>query len=137
MIYITKRRLAFVVVVLFVVIALFIVRLVKLQLIDGEKYYAQSQSSVVSTTVVKAPRGDILDRNCQPIVCSTKATSVVLNLTYISDINETVQKMIRLFESIEEPYIDTFPIAMNADGLYFLEDGYDQNASFKSYLEGK
>ena len=74
--YITKRRLAFVVVVLFVVIALFIVRLVKLQLIDGEKYYAQSQSSVVSTTVVKAPRGDILDRNCQPIVCSTKATSV-------------------------------------------------------------
>ncbi len=135
--YITKRRLAFVVVVLFVVIALFIVRLVKLQLIDGEKYYAQSQSSVVSTTVVKAPRGDILDRNCQPIVCSTKATSVVLNLTYISDINETVQKMIRLFESIEEPYIDTFPIAMNADGLYFLEDGYDQNASFKSYLEGK
>ena len=38
--YITKRRLAFVVVVLFVVIALFIVRLVKLQLIDGEKYYA-------------------------------------------------------------------------------------------------
>ena len=135
--YITKRRIAVIVIFLFIVAILFVVRLVKLQLIDGDMYYAKSQQSVVSSSVVKAPRGDILDRYCQPIVYSVKATSVVFNTSYMEDTNETVRKVLKLFESLHASYINTFPIEMNADGLYFLTDGYDQNSSFKSYLNTK
>ena len=120
-----------VLIVFVLIFSLFVFRLVKLQLIDGESYRAASEQSVVTTSVVKASRGDILDRFCRPIVQSTKTLSVVINRNATTDFNQTVYDLIRVFESCDEEYINTFPISVTQPYTYleYAEIG----SKFKTY----
>ena len=124
-----------VLIVFVLIFSLFVFRLVKLQLIDGESYRAASEQSVVTTSVVKASRGDILDRFCRPIVQSTKTLSVVINRNATTDFNQTVYDLIRVFESCDEEYINTFPISVTQPYTYleYAEIG----SKFKTYLSEK
>lgn len=54
--------------VLFVSIAILFIRLIYLQLIEGNYYHNLSDSNRIRTTVIHAPRGVIFDRNQNPLV---------------------------------------------------------------------
>ena len=124
------------VLVLFLAVCtLFVIRLVKLQLVDGEAYRARSEQSVVTTTVVKASRGDILDRFCRPLVQNTKTLSVIINKGAVGSFNQTIYRLIKVFDSCNEEYINTFPISVSAPYEYL--DYVTVSNKFKSYLENK
>ena len=98
------KRLVAVIVAFVICASLFVVRLVNLQLVNGAAYYKSSSNSVVTKTVVKAARGDILDRNCEPIVQSVSQVSVVINRQKTDDLNATIDALIGFFEKCEDDY---------------------------------
>ena len=134
-----KGRLIVIIVLFLCVCAVFTLQLIKLQLVDGEKYASQSQNSVITRTVVKGPRGDILDRYCRPIVQNSSAMSVEFNNSLITNVNATINTLITVFERYGEDYIDTFPISKTEP--FIFSDTYTGStslqSSFSSYLSKK
>lgn len=134
------KRLVAVIVAFVICASLFVVRLVNLQLVHGEEYYQSSSNSVVTKTVIKAARGDILDRNCEPIVQSVSAVSVVINRQKTSDLNATIDALIGFFEKNGEDYIYSFPVSYS-NGVFSFTPAYQQSESLKNtfakYLSSK
>ncbi len=125
---------------LFIIIcAIFIVRLAVLQLSQGDEYLRQSRNSVVTKTSVKAARGAILDRYCRVIASSTEAMTVQVNKTLIKDMNATILRVIEIFESTGEEYIDTFPITEQEPFIYSVSYLESKSApkSFGEYLSAR
>jgi penicillin-binding protein 2 len=58
-------------------LAILVIRLWFLQIIGGEAYAARADSNFLKTVVVEAPRGNILDREGQPIVANRPAKNIV------------------------------------------------------------
>ena len=114
------KRLVAVIVAFVLIAAVFVARLVSLQLVNGESYYKSSSNSVVSGTVVKAARGDILDRNCEPLVQSVSSVSVVINRQKTSDLNATIDALIGFFEICGDDYTNTFPIEYSNGVFAFI-----------------
>jgi penicillin-binding protein 2 len=54
-------------------------RLVDLQIIHGEEYRSQTEKKVFRTTVVQAPRGEILDRYGRPLVTNRMGFTVQID----------------------------------------------------------
>ena len=106
-----KMRVAIISIIFAAIFGIFVLRLINLQLVNGEEYLKQSQSSVVRKVSVDAPRGEILDRNFLPIVTNKSAFEVNINTTLSEDLNKEILTLINIFESCGQEYIDTFPIS--------------------------
>lgn len=118
-----KKSRVIILTALFVLICLlFVVRLVKLQLIDGEEYRQQSLTRVVTKTVEEAARGEILDRYGLPLVQNQTVLSVQLDLNICKDVNGTLAAMIRVFEAYDQQYTDLLPISETEPFVYTEEE---------------
>ena len=117
-----KSRIAILFVFFVAVIALFVIRLVKLQLIDGESYRAQSLARVVTKTVEESARGEILDRYGLPLVQNQTVLSVNLDLNICKDVNGTLAAMIEIFNSYGQEYTDLLPISDSEPYIYTQEN---------------
>ncbi len=117
-----KSRIVILAVFFTVICALFVVRLVKLQLIDGEEYRAQSLARVVTKAVDRAARGEILDRYCRPLVQNETVLSVDLDLNICRDVNGTLAAMIEIFDSYGQNYTDLLPISAAEPYIYTEKD---------------
>lgn len=114
----------------------FIFRLVDLQLINGQEYLDSSLNRVITKSVVKAARGEILDRNCRPIVQNRRVFTIEFNLSAISDLNSAIDQMITIFDECGQDYINNFPISTTAPYVYdesFLASDSSVE-SFKEFL---
>ena len=116
-----KSRIAILSVVFAAVLVLFVVRLVKLQLIDGEYYRTQSLERVVTKTVDESARGEILDRYGLPLVQNQTVLSVNLDLNICKDVNGTIASMISVFDSYKQKYTDLLPISDSEPYIYTEE----------------
>lgn len=65
-------------------LAIFAVRLVFVQLIDGPELAKQAQQQRSRVTVIKAPRGDIVDQNGKPLATSVKRYNIGVNQVKIN-----------------------------------------------------
>ena len=101
--------------------AAFVVRLVKLQLIDGESYRTQSLTRVVTRRTEKAARGEILDRYCRPLVQNETVLTVELDLNICKNVNETLDSMIQVFDAYGGAYFDYLPISKTEPFIYTAE----------------
>ncbi len=117
-----KKGRAVVLSVLFAtVLAVFVVRLVQLQLIDGESYRAQSFARVVTKKAEKSARGEILDRYGLPLVQNQAVLSVNLDLNICKDVNPTLAAMIEVFDAYGGEYTDALPISSTLPYIYTQE----------------
>ena len=134
-----KPRIYIIFAVSILICSIFVLQLVKLQLIDGESYAERSRNSVITKTSVKAPRGDILDRYCSPIVQSETVMTVEIDKSTVSSLNSEIKKLIEIFESTGDTYYDSFPISKNEPYIYdesFLASSSKVTA-FNKYLSAK
>ncbi len=121
------------------VCAVFVLQLIKLQLIDGEEYAERSRNSVITKTAVKASRGDILDRYCSPIVQSETVMTVEIDRSAVKSLNVQIGDLIRIFDKTGDAYYDTFPISKTEPYIYnenFLASTSKVKA-FSKYLSAK
>ena len=119
-----------------VICTVFVFRLADLQLVHGSEYLEKSRNRVVTKSVIKAARGEILDRNCRPIVQNKRVFTVEFNLSAIKDLNKTIDQMLEIFGTTGQDYIKTFPISVTEPYVYsesFLVSE-SQVESFKKFL---
>ena len=95
--------------------ALFTATLIKIQLVDGDLYVAKINSVSEKSVVMKAARGEILDRNGNPLVTNRQGNSIVFESAYFPPIStvelrvEIIDALIKLFEASKGPWIDNLP----------------------------
>lgn len=110
-------------------IAVFVGVLIKIQIIDGEKYASTVSTASQATVTIKAPRGEVVDRNGKPIVTNRQGKSIVFNYATFPSKSENAERnsiiisLIRLFEANDTEWINDLPIVINASGqLVFTAD---------------
>lgn len=107
------KRYQFIYFVIFLFAFLVLGRLVDLQVVNGNTYLEQSRLRLVKTSAVKAPRGDILDRNGKPLV--TNETVFALRLYKPKDmedeaLNKLLVRLLQLVEADGATVTGSFPV---------------------------
>ena len=116
-----KSRVFILFLMLSVMFGFFVLRLVRLQLMDGESYRLQSLARVVTKQTEESARGEILDRYCRPLVRNETVLCVDLNLTLCKGVNETLCSMIEIFRSYGQSYNDSLPISAAEPYIYTVQ----------------
>lgn len=94
----------------FIVFGLIIVfRLFNLQVVEGEKYNADSRNSVLKESVIEASRGKILDRNGVPIAINRQGFAIQIVKTDIetSELNAMLLKLTGILDKNKVSYADS------------------------------
>lgn len=113
-------------------------RLVQLQLINGAKYAEQSKSISSASTRVEAARGEILDRNGNPLVTNRKGNSIIFTAEQfpsdrkekIAQRNQIVNSLIKLLESKGEKWIDNLPLIYDESGKIAFPADRDSDVAY-------
>lgn len=118
-----KRRRITGTVIIAVSFMLLVFSLVKTQIINGDEYKAAAKSLAVSSSTVKASRGEILDCNGNPLVTNRQGNSVVFKYSDFpeaknqADRNELIFSLIKLFENNKLEWIDRLPLVYAGNTL--------------------
>lgn len=117
-------------VTVFIIVAFFVAFggiLFNAQIVKGEEYALLGSTSVSSSTV-KATRGDIYDRNGVLLVGNRQGNTVIFNASEFPSLNEQEERnkiilsLIRLFEKNNAEWNDELPIVMSGNGNYVYKE---------------
>ena len=106
------RRMAALIAVASVLIAVYVLRLIFLQLVNGESFKAQATNTTDYNFTVTAARGDIVDSAGRRIAASTTSYNVVLSKLLMGDedLDTMLQKIVELLEAHGESWNDSLLI---------------------------
>ncbi len=94
-----------------------------LQLKSKEFANKNDGAASVLTTVLKAPRGEILDCYGRQIAINRDGYNIVFNKAYVKDnLNDVILTLVNLLEENGTPYLDELPISKTEPYTY-TEDG--------------
>ncbi len=131
---IRKKRRVSGVIIIAVLFVLLVFVVGKNQLIDGDKHKAEAKSLSVSTSAVKAPRGEILDSNGNPLVVNRQGNVVVFKYSEFPSAkeqekrNQLIFSLIKLFEENKIEWLDRLPVIYEKGKLVIDPD---KEAEFK------
>ena len=105
------------------VFLLFSLKLVQYQIIEGEKHFESSNTSVVFEQTLSASRGDIVDAYGTPFAFSKTVFNVTLNRAYLKSdsLNRTIIKALEILEGNGEDINDILPLAKTSPYSYIEE----------------
>ena len=118
---ISPGRLAFLIVTMVVLLALYLTTLYKLQIVEGDKNYEASTNSIVTTEPVIAARGNILDRYGRLLVSNRNCNNLVIDSDELFDQDDPNAVILELCNTVTangDTYIDELPITMTAPFEY-------------------
>ena len=103
-------------IILAIVIAFYAVRIFSLQVLGREKYSNQISGATQITSVIKAPRGEILDCDGRQIAINRDGYDIVFNRQNINlkNINALIVRLIEMCEKEKCEYIDALPLEKKA-----------------------
>ena len=129
------RRMAALIAVASVLIAVYVLRLIFLQLVNGESFKAQATNTTDYNFTVTAARGDIVDSAGRRIAASTTSYNVVLSKLLMGDqdLDTMLQKVVDLLEAHGESWNDSLLIgAPDAAGHYSFTAQADSTSDQKA-----
>ncbi len=120
---------------------IYMVTLYKLQVVEGEAYYAASQNNVVSKERVPAFRGSLLDRYGRVLVENKECNNILIDEASLFqtegvDPNATILRLVRLINDFGDTHTDTLPITMEAPFEY-TSMTEAQTEMLEAYLKDK
>lgn len=108
-------------VLLVLVIILYTIRVYYLQVAKASAYASATGSASTRTAVIKAPRGEILDRCGRQIAINRDGYNIVFNKAYVGDdLNDVILSLVNLLSSSGVPWVDKLPMS-NAAPYNFIE----------------
>ena len=125
-----------------VVLVLFLLRLVYLQVIEGNHYLEQADNTTSYRFNITAARGEIVDCYGRSLATNTTGYNLVMNNLMLgdNDLNDTLKTLVEILQTSGDSWNDATPISSpDADGHYSFTDGdntSDQNrlAAIKTAL---
>lgn len=129
------RRMAALIAVASVLIAVYVLRLIFLQLVNGESFKAQATNTTDYNFTVTAARGDIVDSAGRRIAASTTSYNVVLSKLLMGDedLDTMLQKVVDLLEAHGESWNDSLLIGEpDAAGHYSFTAQADSTSDQKA-----
>ena len=129
------RRMAALIAVASVLIAVYVLRLIFLQLVNGESFKAQATNTTDYNFTVTAARGDIVDSAGRRIAASTTSYNVVLSKLLMGDedLDTMLQKVVDLLEAHGESWNDSLLIGEpDAAGHYSFTAQDDSTSDQKA-----
>lgn len=125
-----KKRFKALVIMVFIIAAALFLRLFYLQVIQGKKYYRQTQDRIKATFAVKAPRGEILDRYGKPLVTNRLGYSLVLHKSDITgaELNNMIIEVLSVLEECGYERNDSLPISDYPYEYTFEDENSDGTA---------
>lgn len=106
-------RVAIIVILLMILLAVYLVFLYKLQIIEGEEYYNRSTEIKTEEGRVTAARGNILDRYGRVLVSNKECYNLTIDTSKLfasDDPNRTILELIEMVEEFGDTYTDDLPI---------------------------
>ena len=134
---IKPSRLLIFLAVFIVSMLIYVVELYKLQIIEGEAYYAKNESSQVTKVVAPAARGNILDRYGRVLVSNSACNNITIDTTDLfaqEDPNAVILQLIEATELYGDSYNDTLPITKDAP-FEFTDMTYLQKSMLEAWLK--
>ena len=125
-------RAALCVLMTILIFSAFAVRLFSWQIMDNSEYREEALSSTTYTMTTEAGRGDILDRSGKELVVNDTGYMILFNKLYIKEenLNEMINKLIKLMELRREEWTDTLPVYIDSNGTYQFKEGFDDTIDF-------
>ena len=115
----TKKRhpaLNILAVLLILVLLLYVIRIYSIQIVNAQKYSSFAKGSVSArTSVLKASRGEILDRYGRKIAVNRDGYNIVFNKAYVKDnLNDVILTLTKLTTESGCEYADKLPLNKTA-----------------------
>ena len=134
------RRMALLIAVAGLIMGLYVLRLIFLQLVNGENFKSQATNTTDYNFTITAARGDIVDSTGRRIASNTTGYNLVLNKLQMGDedVNALVMQLVELLEANGESWNDTLLISEpDAAGNYTFTDDANSTADQKqlSYMK--
>ena len=123
-----------------VFMSIYVIALYKLQIIEGAKYYAQSQNSITTEKVVPAARGNMLDRYGRVLVSNTACNNLSIDTTELferDDPNAVILELCQAVHMFHDEYNDTLPITMSPPFEYIPDMTALQRSMLNAWLDAK
>jgi penicillin-binding protein 2 len=100
------------------------IKLVFLQIVNGEQYLEKANNRSIREIPVTAPRGNITDVNGKVLATSIQSYTLVFNPTDEGDAKffETMQKVFKILDANGETITDDFELKMSPYRFEFLSD---------------
>ena len=113
----------------YIVGIILLVQLFNLQIIKGQEYREQSNTRLTRESVLKAARGNILDRTGNPIVTNTMGFRLDLYKTKVDTqtLNKTILNIIQVLEKNGDNYYDNLPIKVSPFEFTTNDENYLKN----------
>ncbi len=110
----------------------FAYELYDIQIKNHEFYAAQNNNVKTYTVPLQGARGEIVDRNGNPLVTNRQANSIVLNAAYFpsseenEERNRIVLNLIKLFNRNNEEYVHNLPLKLKGKKVVFFTEKDDE-----------
>ncbi len=103
------------------------------QVVNADKYSAQAGGAYSRTTVIKAARGEILDRYGRQLAVNRNGYDIVFNRAYLktADLNPLIEKLLVIMNEFGEEWNDDLPLSKTAP-FSFTDDGAAKNALLRT-----
>lgn len=117
-----RLRTAFLAILVVIAVALGLVRLMTVQIVNGDAYLQQSEYTSVYTQTIKATRGQIVDADGNPIVENKVGFNVIIDDTYFpsdnKEANEILIQTVRILKEAGLKWNETIPVTDSAPYEY-------------------
>lgn len=114
--------------------AVYLVNLMTIQIVNGETYYAQTESTTVSIIPISAARGEILDRNGEPLAENRTGLNIVFYYAFfpMEGVSERILQLTELCLKMGESWYDPLPI--DEEGIAFIENAENEAQALREAL---
>jgi penicillin-binding protein 2 len=114
----------------------FMLRLVDLQIVNGPAFLAAQQRGSSITQTIKAARGDILDRNGNPLAYNEVHYNIgfMRSLSPAGSENETILKLINILRKSGETWLDSLPVSKTAPYAFIGSESDVARLKDKNFL---
>ncbi len=128
------RRMALLIGAAALIMGLYVLRLIFLQLVNGDTFAARATNTTDYNFTVTAARGDIVDSTGKRIATTTTSYNVVLNKLQMGsqDLDSLLQRLVELFEQNGQSWNDTLLISQpDEQGNYTFTAAEDSSSEQK------
>ena len=133
-------RVAALALILVTLLTVYVVFLYKLQIIEGEKYYNQSNEITTEKRTVTAARGNILDRYGRVLVSNSECYNLTIDTAKLfanEDPNATILGLVQMVEGYGDTYTDDLPITKTPPFEYTEDMTEIQKTMLTAYIKDK